>query len=719
MANVLELLSNNSLCDLTGNRLWLDDIKQVPGLVASINSYITYNNLQIPALVEYQIWEDGVLLEPVLISHHWTPAGIETSFSCGNLIIKEKKYITREDVFASFLEVKNVGSLPHEYYIKASTLLTHAKLHFRSLYNPNFVEYHNAGTKTIRMRLMLDLVARNVLRQNVVASIVFRSEQYVVDESNDSFVDKFSIAPNKSYNTGIIGSVNHRYSVDQLQTYLEKKSSSYDRSYNDRFCTKWFQENVPSLDCSDGILKKLYYYRYYIIYKNMIQPEVDCFNDLCMYEGKDEFSLVCSASAGMHIREMRWLRDPKYVMSELKTLMASQIKEGTASGRLRDLYVSDLPTAAWETFCLLSQEHKEKVLACRDAIRRYVEWEQSKEYLPDGAVLPIVVGSWRTAAEYQPSFFEFTSPKWDHQQSNPFGNERKTKLHRVDDSVYLCNNLQSVSNFYRVAGDNDTATQFEIRSSQIKANIQSYMWDDDNTFYYDLNPVNLEKALLSKNYAGFLGARVNSSQKKNEALMDHLYHEFAAPYPIPTVATDSPAFAPDNTWRIGPNASEEKPYTYNCCWNGPAWNFANSLVIDTLGAVVQKSAGQKHQKLFAELFNKWCREQCSNENAIPNTCEHYNCFTGEELREIRDYSHSTFIDIVMRRVIGLMENDLGRLICAPIDIGVDNLIISDIPYCGHLITFIWDKSQEYSFQLICDGKNIFSGKELTLVDVEI
>ena len=717
MANVLELLSNDSLCDLTGNRLWLDDIKQVPGLVASINSYITYNNLQTPALIEYQIWEDGVLLEPAMISHRWTPAGIETSFSCGNLLLREKKYITREDVFASFLEFKNVGSLPHEYYIKASTLLTHAKSHFRSLYNPNFIEYHNAGTKTIRMSLLVDLVARNVLRQNTVASIVFRSEQYVVDDSNDSFVEKFSIAPNESYCTGIIGSVNHRCSVDQLQAHLDKESNSYNWSYNDECCTDWFQENVPSLECSDGILKKLYYYRYYIMYKNMIQPEVDCFNDLCMYEGKDEFSLVCSASAGMHIREMRWLRNPKYVMSELKTLMASQIKEGTANGRLRDLYVSDLPTAVWETFCLLSQEHREKVLASRDAIRRYVEWEQSKEYLPDGAVLPIVVGSWRTAAEYQPSFFEFTTPKWDHQQSNPFGNERKTQLHRVDDSVYLCKNLQSVSNFYRVAGDNDTASQFEARSNQVKANIQSYMWDENSTFYYDLNPINLEKALLSKNYAGFLGARVNPSQKENEALMNHLHHEFAAPYPIPTVATDSPAFAPDNTWRIGPNASEENPYKYNCCWNGPAWNFSNSLVIDTLGEVVQKSKTRTHESLFADLFMKWCREQCRDHEAVPNTCEHYNCFTGEELRDVRDYSHSTFVDIVMRRIVGLIENENGKLVCSPINIGVSRLVISDIPYGGHSITFIWDEAQEHKFQLLCDKEIVYQGDYLTLVDI--
>ena len=455
------------------------------------------------------------------------------------------------------------------------------------------------------------------------------------------------------------------------------------------------------------------------MYKNMIRPEVDCFSDLCMYEGKDEFALVCSASAAMHVREMRWLRNPEYVLSELKTLLASQIKEGTASGRLRDLYVSDLPAAIWETFCLLPPEHKEKVLTCRDAVRHYVEWEQSKEYLPEGATLPIVVGSWRTAAEYQPSFFEFTSPKWDHQQSNPFGNERKTRLHRVDDSVYLCKNLQSVSNFYNVAGRTDIASQFEVASSQIKANIQSLMWDDRNAFYYDLNPANLEKALLSKNYAGFLGAQINPSQAQNEALMDHLYHEFAVPYPIPTVATDSPAFAPDNTWRIGPNASEEKPYVYNCCWNGPTWNFANSLVIDTLGAVVQKSETKKHEKLFADLFAKWCREQCPDETAVPNTCEHYNCFSGEELRKIRDYSHSTFVDIVMRRVVGLIENDKGRLICIPIDIGVDNLVISDIPYCGHRITFVWDRVQQYSFRLMCDGRDIFCGKELTSVNVVI
>lgn len=719
MADILQMLANDSLCDLTGNRLWLDDIQKVPGLSASINSYITYDNLQIPALIQYEFFEDEVERKPSVKSHRWTPAGIEAAYDVGALQIYEKKYITKEDVFASILVLENSDSVPHKYRIKASTLLTHVKSHFRALYNPNFIEYHNAGTKTVKMQLMIDLIARNVLRQNVRASIVFYSDDLLVDESNDTFCVEFILDAHSQKQLRLIGGMDHGCNVEQLGERLTEVSAVHDWGYNDECCRSWFLENVPQLTSSDPALEKLYYYRWYIVYKNLIQPGVDCFKYLCMYEGKDEFSLVCSASAAMHIREMRWLRDQEYVMSELKTLKESQIKEGTTAGRLRDLYVSDLPTAIWETYCLLPSDLRAKVLANRESIRQYVEWEQSKDYIPVGSELPIVVGSWRTAAEYQPSFFEFTTPQWDHQQSNPFGNERNTQLHRVDDSVYLCTNLSAVASFYRVSGDLVKADKIRDRAERIRTSIQTHMWDRDSAFYYDLNPNDLRKALQSKNYAGFLGARVNLSQAENEALMDHLNHEFAAPYPIPTVAKDCPAFAPDNTWRIGPNATSEEPFTYNCCWNGPAWNFANSLVIDTLGSVVQKSKTRRHEELFADLFMKWCSEQCRDETAIPNACEHYNCFTGEELRDIRDYAHSTFVDIVMRRVVGLIENEYGRLLCSPIDIGIAQLTISDIPYCGHSVTFIWDVEQQYKFQLVCDGKIVHQSDHLTPVDVSI
>ncbi len=713
MTDIINLLSNNSLSDLTGNRFWLDGIKKELGFSAEKCSYITFCNIVAPYLIQFKIQQDGQTVFTRISDYTWCPAGITSEFYCGNLRIKEKKYITKEDIFTVVLSLKNTDSLPHRYDFSVRTLLTNAKLQFRSLYSPNYIEFENVDTHTVKMRLMTDVTARNILRTTTHANIVFYSSELTVNQTNDTFFGSRLLRPGECTEISVSGAISHVDSVDDL---AEKVKSHLDCDLwneNDRRVMQWFEENVPQLRCSDPILEKLYYYRWYIVFKNLINPEIDCFNDFCMYEGKDQFAQVCSASAAMHIREMRWLKKHEYVMSEMKSLLLSQIKEGKDKGRLRDTYISDIPTAVWETYCLLPDTCRNLILSNRIAVLQYVEYQQSELYFPESAPLPVVVGSWRTAAEYQPAFFEFTQPQWDHEQSQPFEKEHLTQLHRVDDSTYLCTNMAAVSKLYHRAEEDTIANSYASCSAKIQQNILHYMWDDNTKFFYDLCPRNLRKAWQSKSFDGFIAARIEPSQQNKEDLMDHLRHEFNTPFPIPTVATDCPAFSPDNTWKIGPHATSEHPYTYNCCWNGPSWNFANSLVIDALGETVQGSKTRRQSSLFAQLFNKWCREQCPRPGAIPNSCEHYNPFTGEELRTVRDYSHSTFIDILMRRIIGIRENADNTLLCQPLDIGLSALTVTDIPYQGHTVDFDWNKERHVPLQVFIDKKLTYESDRLS------
>lgn len=710
--DIINLLSNDILTDMTGNRFWLDGIKKEPGILAEKNSYITYDNVSTNLWFKVVLSKNEEKLVPERVGYTWTPAGIFARYKWGGFEVSEKKFITRDDVFGSVFVFENTSGKEISVDVEISTYLTEVKDHFRSLYNPGFIEYENVNAHGVGLQTRLDVKARNVLRETSDANIVFFCKFFSVTDTNDTFGGRLILKPGEKAEISVLGSISHKKSVRELYDLLEAFSEKNVCSVSDKEITNWFSENVPEFSCSDLALTKLYYYRWYIVYKNLINPEIGCFNNLCMYEGKDQFSLLCSASAAMHIRELRWLKDTSYVVSELWAIEESRIKEGVTKGRLRDLYVADIPTAIWETACLMPEKEKKKILDMRTFVKEYVDYHSSKAYIPEGAPLPVVIGSWRTAAEYQPSFFEFTEPTWDHTQSNPFGNEHKTKLHRVDDSVYLCTNLDAVSRLYYDCGEESVAEKYRREAEKTAENIRKYMWDDKTSFYYDLNPENLSRALQSKCYDGFLGAKLEMPQKKREALMGHLENEFSAPYPIPTVARDCPAFSPDNTWKIGLLASGENPYYYNCCWNGPSWNFANSLVIDALGKTVQMSEDRTHGKLFADLFMKWCREQCPDADAVPNACEHYNPFTGEELRAVRDYSHSTFIDIVMRRVVGIMEVSEETIFLNPIDIGLSKLSVMKIPVKGHLLDFVWDEKEENKLQVFCDGSLVYKGRNL-------
>lgn len=713
------MLSNQTSCNLSGNRLWLDQIERVPGLAAAKNSYITYNNLPSSALIRYHFEEDQQEYTLTPEEYQWTPAGITTTYLGKALVVQELKFITDSDEFASILLVKNQEECPRKLKLRADTLLTEQKRMSRALYNPSFIEYQNAGSHFLKMELTVDVRARNVLRAVVTPCVVYGSRQMTVTGSNDCFEAEIYIAAHETYEVAICGILSHTQSVEELQEDMEHLLARDLWTYPSSLYETWFHDYVPEFACSDPILEKLYYYHYYALKKNSITPAIAPFQHPCIYEGKDQFSLVCSASAAMHIRELRWMKKTDLLMAELHTLYDSQIRKGKTKGSLRDMYVSDIPTAVWETYLLLPAQQRDWIAARRTALKEYVDWERSDEYLPKKAPLPIVIGSWRTAAEYQPSFFEFTQPQWDHQKSNPFGAERDTQLHRVDDSVYLYTNLMAVSSLYQIAADPQTANIYGQAAQQIKDNILRYMYDPETDFFYDVSTTSLKKAVQSGNFAGFLGARIADSQDCAERVMNHLLHEFSTPYPIPTVATTCPAFSPDNTWITGPHANRENPFHYDCCWNGPCWNYSNSLVLDVLGKTARSSNSQAYTQLFADLFFKWCHEQCPDEDAVPSLCEHYHPYTGKPFRDVKDYLHSTFIDVIMRRILGICICDKGKLICRPLDISLQRLSIHGIPIRGHSIDIIWDSNKENKLQAFCDQKLVVSQKDFSEFEIYI
>ena len=84
---------------------------------------------------------------------------------------------------------------------------------------------------------------------------------------------------------------------------------------DDPFPWAWFEQNVPLLDVPDKEIEETYYFRWYAFQKHIkLTPDgyvIDEFLDNVPWAGK--FNTI-SAAAGHHIRESRWLRDPKFAI---------------------------------------------------------------------------------------------------------------------------------------------------------------------------------------------------------------------------------------------------------------------------------------------------------------------------------------------------------------------------------------------------------------------
>lgn len=728
MKSILEILSHPERADMTGNRLWMDELEPEPGFAAKGISYITHNSVSSLAEQAY-LWKasfrvDGREPEGVCRSCAWTPAGMSLEYTFGPILVKEKKYIDRRDRFVSILSFSHALDRTVELEVTIRTILHVLEASSRAQHNPNFIRYDNRRTDGIKTKLLLDLSARFVIRTTQWTSLAIRAEGFAVSEDNASLKRKMTLLPGNTATFIVVGMMDHTVTDlrdDLMQERLTPGVDLYEDA--DREVKAWFEKEVPAFRCSDPKISKMYAYRWYVVYKNLITPHLDCFQYPCFYEGKDRFSLVCTASTSHQLREARWLRSSEYVHGHIRNLMASQLMEGTDAGRFRDTYINDIPHAIWEAYLVYGDEQLFKPYS--QALEAFVRWESSDRFCKDRDGLPVVTGSWRTAMEYQPGFYEFTSPSWDHTLSAPFLKENEVALKRVDEAVYLYLNLLAIANMMIRLGRQEESEAFIRLADETKEAILMKMWDPGTRFFYDLDPVTHRKAMQSKSVTGFFPTLFGL--QANSGIFDHLGNpdEFHSAYPIVSVAKDCPAYDPHNRWTQGPHASLDHPYEYPCCWNGPSWNFTNAIVIDALGDTIQRH-GAPYADLFRYLFVQWTEAQYENGDIEkPNTCEHFHPDTGKQYRDVKDYFHSYYNDVLIRRVVGLMPEDSDTLTISPIDMGWSYWVIENVAYRNHQISIAWnaafvtEKEVINGLRIMIDGRLVAHSATLERLSIPL
>ena len=93
----------------------------------------------------------------------------------------------------------------------------------------------------------------------------------------------------------------------------------------------WFDSNLAYFDCSDPLIRKMYYHRAYVLHKNMLDPKLGRLQWPTQSEGRwrsNWYPNVISYGAGHQVREARWLRDPAYWQGHLKTWAENEKSDG-------------------------------------------------------------------------------------------------------------------------------------------------------------------------------------------------------------------------------------------------------------------------------------------------------------------------------------------------------------------------------------------------------
>jgi hypothetical protein len=478
----------------------------------------------------------------------------------------------------------------------------------------------------------------------------------------------------------------------------------------------WFDSNIACFTCSDPDIAKMYYHRWYNVKKNSMNPQLGKLQHRTFAEGRwtsDWYANVISYGAGHQIDESRWLRDPSYAWGHLQTWTDNPRPDGiypshiTPKGQQGGQYTDWITSTAWDAY--LVHPDRPTLAKVADTLARNAEaWR--KVYGWDDSPLLVVDSHWWTGMEWQPSFFSFA----DYHTGGGDGTNKNdmTPLRRVDLTSYNYGNAQAVANIYRELGRNEDAARLQRLADATRDALVAKMWNPTTHWFHSLRASD-DAVAPAKEIIGLYPFTFDlpPAGKGYEAAWNVALdpNEFWTSWPLASAAKDCPAYA-QNGWPVGPGGS-------GCMWNGPTWPHANSLVLNAMANTLRHYApcALTKQKLL-ELFASFTRAQYKNQDRqYPWTGEFYNGDTGEWKTTQRDYNHSTWVDPLIRHLLGLVPRPDNVL-------EIDPLLPPDAwsywtldgqYYKGHDITLAYDALGGHiapdfkGFAVYLDGKQIY------------
>ncbi len=499
----------------------------------------------------------------------------------------------------------------------------------------------------------------------------------------------------------------------------------------------WYDANLASFKCSDPLIEKLYYHRAYVLRKNMLMPNLGALKWPTQSEGRWRstwYPNVISYGAAHQIREARWLADPQYWTGHLRTWANNQKADHvypshvTPAGPSDGQYTDWISSTAWDGYLV----HADKAILS-ELVEKLAEnvrgWQ--KVYDPDGDGLLMVDSHWWTGMEYQPSFFAFG----DYRASTDFNQPAApVNLERVDLTAYNFGNAVNVARIYKLLGQGDKAREFDDLAAKIAKAVGEKMWRKDKEFFYSLRadddaPADVKEIIgVYPFYFGMLAPGAGF-EKAWDSILDP--GQFWTPWPVASVSKECPAYSQDG-WPQAEGRSAA------CMWNGPTWPHANSIVMTAMARTLRsdrdlgkdKASSLSREKLW-ELFSSFTKAQYRNQDpAYPWTGEYYNGESGAWKTAERDYNHSTWLDILIPELIGLVPRPDNVLEVDPLlPAGVlSHFTLDGQRYHGRDVTIVWDAPGDNAdahgdgregLDVYLDGQVVASSQELTRLRVDL
>ena len=495
--------------------------------------------------------------------------------------------------------------------------------------------------------------------------------------------------------------------ADYVRTFNAGDDELYTNAIPNAAAETFMLKNCPRFACPDKDIERTYYFRWWTYRKHLRHNiglwTVSEFLPRVGWGGKDN-TIVCAA--GHHLREGRWLRDPQY-MADYATFWLAD----SSDNRWR--YSSWLFTGT-RLFAEVSGRDELPFALLDDAVRYYERWEKGS----DGKTWPPPKGM---GGDGKGGFLAF---------DNNEGTEISLGGHgyRPLFASAMWSEAKSISEVARAAGYHELAKKFKDKAEGVRQSLFEHSWNPEVGFF-----------TTGPKEGGWDGFRC-----KVRELHGYAPWYFGMPTdgrkPDWAQLADPQGFA----GRYGISFPERRAQGFalsyeghECKWNGPSWPFATSLALTAFMNGLHAVKSPQDLKTFQTLMRQYAAQQVMKRpdgTIVPWIDENLNPDTGDWMARTillsrgaknktrergKDYNHSTFCDLVISGLVGIVPNGSAGFTVDPLcPADWEYFVLENLRYRGHDVAIRWQHGTGLSVEVdgvICAKRPDF-GKLVVKLD---
>ena len=455
----------------------------------------------------------------------------------------------------------------------------------------------------------------------------------------------------------------------------------------------WIRANVPFFACPAKRMEEIYYYRWWTYRKHIKKtPQGFVLTEFITPVRHAGPYNTISCALGHHLAEGRWLADPQ-VLDEYATFWFRSGERHQPAPHFHK-YSSWAASALYQRY-LVTGDASLLIDLLPDLVRDYRVWE-TERLNADGL------------------FWQYDVR--DGMEESISGGRRVQNVRPTINS-YMVANARAIGKIAEIAKQRKISAEFVEKAQRLHQRMLGSLWDTKAEFF----KVRLESGELSdaREAIGFVPWKFGLHRAEHAVAWKQLTDPqgFWAPCGITTAEQRHPEFRSHGSG--------------TCEWDGAVWPFATSQTLDGLANFLRgptQTIVTKNDYLDQLLRYANCHQQ------------HGQAYLGEYLDEVtgewliqgkkaqrsRYYNHSTFNDLIISGLVGIVPSPGNQLTIHPLlpDNTWEWFCLDGVRYHGHHLSILWDHDgtkydRGSGLSVWVDGKKVAAGNDLEPLTVPL